>query len=498
MALILEIFLSFLVIGILILWFRQKNKNKDFYKNIPGPPPLPIFGNILEIGSTTTFIDVMLNFAKKYGGVLLLHGGPIRKTLLVSDYKFLECVLSSTKILNKTEDYDFFRPWLGTGLLTSDGPKWKKHRRILTPAFHFQILEQFIDVFESGGNTLIQKLEKEVGKKSVDIYPFVTLCTLDIICETAMGTKINAQENSDSEYVRSVKDMCRIIIERSFSFLQLFDLTYPLTKNYYVEKKALKVLHQHTNSVITKRRGELKNPATKKTQVDDFGPKIKKAFLDLILDAKVDGRSLTQEEIREEVDTFMFEGHDTTASAISFAIFCLANHPEVQAKALEEQRELFGSNKKPSPTYADLQSMKYLEQVIKETLRLYPSVPFYGRKTNEAVKFNGSIIPEGVTITLFAYAIHRDPKYFENPEQFNPSRFEKIDGKLPYCFIPFSAGPRNCIGQKFAMLEMKSTLSKIIRKFELMPSTPQHKLQLAAEAVLKSANGVKISLKLRD
>jgi cytochrome P450 family 4 len=142
--------------------------------------------------------------------------------------------------------------------------------------------------------------------------------------------------------------------------------------------------------------------------------------------------------------------------------------------------------------------MKYLEQVIKETLRLYPSVPFYGRKTNEAVEFNGSTIPEGVTITIFAYAIHRDPKYFEDPEQFNPSRFEKFDGKLPYCFIPFSAGPRNCIGQKFAMLEMKSTLSKIIRKFELMPSTPQHKLQLAAEAVLKSANGVKISLKLRD
>jgi cytochrome P450 family 4 len=122
-----------------------------------------------------------------------------------------------------------------------------------------------------------------------------------------MGTKINAQENSDSEYVRSVKDMCRIIIERSFSFLQLFDLTYPLTKNYYVEKKALKVLHQHTNSVITKRRSELKNPAIKKTQDDNFGPKTKKAFLDLILDAKVDGRSLTQEEIREEVDTFMFE-----------------------------------------------------------------------------------------------------------------------------------------------------------------------------------------------
>ncbi|KAJ3632244.1 hypothetical protein MTP99_009261 [Tenebrio molitor] len=203
-------------------------------------------------------------------------------------------------------------------------------------------------------------------------------------------------------------------------------------------------------------------------QNDEFVPKTKKAFLDLMLDATVDGRPLTQKEIQEEVDTFMFEGHDTTGSAMSFAIFCLANHPEVQAKALEEQRELFGSNKNPSPTYADLQSMKYLEQVIKEALRLYPVVPFFGRKTNQP-HYSGR---------CYAYS-------------------DKIDGKLPYCFIPFSAGPRNCIGQKFAVLELKSTLSKIIRNFELMPSTPEHKMQLSFEAVLKSANGIKISLKLR-
>ncbi|KAJ3616132.1 hypothetical protein MTP99_004894 [Tenebrio molitor] len=127
MILILEIFVSFLVISILLLWFRLKSKNKDFYKSISGPPPVPIFGNVLDFSSTTTFIDVMLKYVKKYGGVLLLHRGPIRKTLLISDYKFLEHVLSSTKILNRSDDYHFFRPWLGTGLLTSDGPKWKKH-----------------------------------------------------------------------------------------------------------------------------------------------------------------------------------------------------------------------------------------------------------------------------------------------------------------------------------------------------------------------------------
>nr|XP_015835227.1 PREDICTED: uncharacterized protein LOC660088 [Tribolium castaneum] len=499
MTIITEVFFALLISGLVILWFRLKNKNKEFYDKIPGPPPIPFFGNILEFTSTTVVLDIMMKYMKIYGGVVKFHGGPIDKTLLVSDYNFLENVLSSTKILNKTDDYKFLHSWLGTGLLTSAGPKWKKHRRILTPAFHFKILEQFIDVFESAGNKLVKKLEKVVGKDSVDIYPFVTLCTLDIICETAMGIKINAQDNGESEYVRSVKQMCKIIIERSFSLLQMINLTYPLTKNFYIEKNALKILHQQTNSVINQRRQELKNQSKNIEQENDLGTKTRKAFLDLILEATVDGRPLTDTEIREEVDTFMFEGHDTTASAISFALFCLATHPEVQARALEEQKALFGDTKNPTPTYTDLQNMKYLEQVIKEALRLYPSVPFHGRKTNEAVEFNnGTVVPKDVTITVFTYGIHRNPEYFKDPEKFDPSRFDTIDGKLPYSFIPFSAGPRNCIGQKFAMLELKSTLSKVVRKFELRPATPEHKLQLTAETVLKSVNGIKISLKLRQ
>lgn len=199
---------------------------------------------------------------------------------------------------------------------------------MLTPAFHFQILEQFIDVFESAGNKLVQKLEKQAGKPSVDIYPFVTLCTLDIICgkhltiflflveisillfsftETAMGTKINAQDNGESDYVRSVKQMCKIIIERSFSLVQMFSLTYLLSSNYYTEKNALKILHNKTINVINQKRNELKNKIENVKDENDVGIKKRKAFLDLLLEANVDGRPLTDDEIRKEVDTFMFE-----------------------------------------------------------------------------------------------------------------------------------------------------------------------------------------------
>ncbi|RZB39210.1 p450 domain containing protein, partial [Asbolus verrucosus] len=362
---------------------------------------------------------------------------------------------------------------------------------------------QFIQVFESSGEKLVKKLENEVGKDSVDIYPFVTLCALDIICESAMGTNINAQDDENSDYVRSVKDMCRITTERSLSPLQMYDFLYPLTKNYYTQRKALKILHTYTNNVITSRQEELKNKKEEITREEDEFVRNRKAFLDLLLQATVDGRPLTREEIREEVDTFMFEGHDTTASAISFSLFCLANHLQVQNRAFEEQKALFGDNMNPNITFTDLQNMKYLEQVIKETLRLYPSVPVYGRQTVEDVEYNNTALPQGDTIIIFAYGIQRNPNYFENPENFDPSRFDNVDGKLPYAYIPFSAGPRNCIeranilGQKFAMLEMKSTISKILRKFELLPAEPQHVLELTSETILKSANGIKIRLKLR-
>nr|CAI5848787.1 unnamed protein product [Callosobruchus analis] len=222
------------------------------------------------------------------------------------------------------------------------------------------------------------------------------------------------------------------------------------------------------------------------------------AFLDILLRSTLDGQPLSREDIREEVDTFMFEGHDTTASAISFCIFEVATHPDVQEKVLEEQISIFGDDFYRNATLSDLQEMRYLECVVKEALRLYPSVPFIGRKTNEDTMYKGNLIPKGVNITLCIYHMMRDPEQYENPNEFDPSRFEDNDGKRPYSFVPFSAGPRNCIGQKFAMNEIKSIVSKLVRNYKLLPASPDYKPKLVAEAVMKSKNGVKIRLAKRE
>ncbi|CAG9771770.1 unnamed protein product [Ceutorhynchus assimilis] len=464
---------------------------------LPHAPRIPFLGCVLEFGALTEIFNTLTRLTNNSKKMVYVELGN-KWTIFVKNYDLTEFILSSssTNILNKSIDYDNFLPWLGTGLLIAPGPKWRKRRKIITPAFHFSILEQFVDIFESNLQVLIKILEKEaMDKPGIDIYEYVTACALDTICETAMGVRIESQNNKNQDYVFAVKDFSRIAMARGFSIWKGKDILFKLTKDYKKQEENLKIMHGFTNSVIKKRKEELQNNKNlEQLEEDSLGRKRKLAFLDLLLNCTVDGQPLSQEDIEEEVNTFMFEGHDTTASAISSALFLLANHPDVQKKVRDEQREIFGENRDRPVTFQDFRDMKYLELVIKETVRMYPSVPLIGRLATGNIDYKGHIIPKGSMITLFIYGINRDPDYYEKPEEFNPERFLDSTGKLPYSYIPFSAGPRNCIGQRFAVLEMKSVISGIIKNFELYPTDPPHKMVVSPEAVLKSVNGVMVRI----
>ncbi|KAJ3656428.1 hypothetical protein Zmor_015508 [Zophobas morio] len=474
----------------LFLYIFLKRRPENGRKYFPEPPGTILLGHMLHITSTTHLLDYCTKFLA-IGDTIMLRFGPeicpIRKGILTKDYNLIEFILNNRKLIQKSENYTFLRKWLGNGLLISDGDYWKRHRKILTPAFHFEILKKFVEVFESAGDVLIQKLHEYDESTSVDLDTLITLYTLDVICETAMGTKISAQSGHNNAYVESVRNMCKTVTERAFSLLKIFDKLYWLTRDYYKQQKALKILHGFTLKVINSRKNRRVKNDEKRT-----------AFLDLLLKFSEKEDVLSVSELREEVDTFMFEGHDTTASGICFALYCLADHPEVQEKVFQEQKEIFGDRKNPVTTYSDLQQMKYLECVLKETLRLYPSVPVIGRYTTEEIHFDGYVIPKNTNIAIFIYGLHRNPDYFPEPEMFKPERFENFNNAIPFSHIPFSAGFRNCIGQKFAMLEMKSVISKIVRQFEIKPTTPRHEVQLSPETVLKSINGVKVTLKERN
>lgn len=459
-----------------------------FSRNIPGPGPLELVENIRK-GKILYWLKEL---RQRYGSTFRIWFGK-DLTLFVTDPDDVKYILGSNQMLYKSRNYKVIEPWLGKGLLTSGGELWHRRRKMLTPAFHFKMLGEFKQPMEENCKIFIKKLSEKANGEPFDIYPFITLLALDVICETAMGIKKNAQMQSKSEYVTAVQNMCRISHKQSFSLWKRFPLLFNLTAESKERRNALAILHGETNRVIQLRRKTLKESnvlsLADAEKVDDVGVKRRLAFLDILLLAQMEGADLTDAEIREEVDTFMFEGHDTTSSAVSFAIYLLSRHPAEQQKAYEEAVAMQGQEK---------ETMKYLEAVIKETLRLYPSVPFYSRMMTEDVPIGDMKVPKGTSIAVLAYVVHRDEKHFPEPEAFKPDRFLLDEKNMhPYSFVAFSAGPRNCIGQKFAMLELKCSLANILRNFEILPVEGFEALPLA-ELVTKSGNGIQVRLRKRN
>lgn len=246
-------------------------------------------------------------------------------------------------------------------------------------------------------------------------------------------------------------------------------------------------------TMFDENNNEIKCPIEDDT---DFGRKKRLAFLDLLIEASLDGKVLSNEDIREEVDTFMFEGHDTTSAAICWSLHLLGSHPEIQDRVVEELDSIFGDDKDRPFTMMDLLKMKYLECCIKEALRLYPSVPLIARQINEDVQLGEYTIPAGTTAMIVTYMLHRNPEIYPKPDQFNPDRFlpQNCYGRHPYAYIPFSAGPRNCIGQKFAILEEKSVLSSILRKYRVEAIDRREDLTLLGELILRPKDGIHLKI----
>lgn len=488
------IILSVIVLLCVIYYKQRRERIIKLIDKIPGPASLPFVGNAIEMNVDHDELFMRMTGAQRLWGNRL---GMNRAWQGMSPYVMLfhpetvEPILNTSKHIDKSQDYDYLKPWLGTGLLTSFGRKWHSRRKILTPAFHFKILDDFIDVFNEQSLILANKLDKEVNN-SFNIFPYVTLCTLDIVCETAMGRCINAQSNSESDYVKAVYGIGEIIQNRQAKLWLQWNSIFRLTKLYHLHKKYINILHGFSNKVIQERRKEIQTD-------NNFNNKKRLAFLDLLIEASKDGTVLGDEDIREEVDTFMFEGHDTTSAAISWTLFLLGSHPEIQNRVVEELDQIFDNDRECPATMKNLLDMKYLECCIKDALRLYPSVPMMARSVTEDVEIGNHTIPAGTTALIMTYMLHRNPSVFPKPEQFNPDNFlpENCIGRHPFSYIPFSAGPRNCIGQKFAILEEKAVISKILRTYKIEAVDRREDLTLLGELILRPKDGLKVRITKR-
>lgn len=496
---ILLLTLSLIILGILTSWIYFLRDRKSF--NLPGPMPLPIIGNGYSfIGKPSELLPLLSRFREEFGHLYIIYLFHTRYTIL-SHPKHIEPVLTHQDLITKGKSYVYLRPWLGNGLLTSTGHRWRTMRKFLTPAFHFNILQNFLPVFLKNGNVLVKKLHKHADGKPFKVFRTVALTALDNVTESIMGVCIGAQSNSESKYVKAIEVIARIASLRMRNPFMGEDLIFNFVPYKKEQTEALDVLHSQSNQVIQKRRDELRNAnISSLSGTAESGIRNKHAFLDLLLLAEVDGKKISDQHVREEVDTFMFEGHDTVSSGITFTLYCLSKHRDVQEKIMEEQKSILGENLDRDLQYFELQKMKYLEQVIKESLRLYPSVPLIERLVTKDVDIEGITFKKNTSIIINIFELQRHPDVFDNPLEFRPERFDAVispqTAKNAFIWLPFSAGPRNCIGQKFAMMEMKVIISNVVKNFEILPVDAEEP-SLCAELILRPEKELTLRLKPR-
>ena len=262
-----------------------------------------------------------------------------------------------------------------------------------------------------------------------------------------------------------------------------------------------KIVHEHSERVIQERRKSLGlgggSVGGEGTATLESVAKQKKCldFLDTLLTATdEEGKGLTDLEIRNEADTFMFEGHDTTTSGMSWTLYCLAKHPEHQEKVREEVRSVLMGREWLE--YDDLKELKYTQWCIKEAMRLYPPVFHVFREASEDLELAGYVIPKGMQIGVSIFNIHRQPDTWPNPDEFDPLRFHpsNAEGRDPYAYMPFSAGHRNCIGQNFAMNEERVVVASIVHRFALSLEEG-HKVEIVPKVVLRTKDDIRLNLK---
>ncbi|XP_054286450.1 cytochrome P450 4C1-like [Macrosteles quadrilineatus] len=496
---IVEILLLLSVV--LLYWWKfvHKSKVQEMYSKFPGPKPYPILGNILEFNYPKEEItETFKRLSFQYGPVYLLVVGQ-EHIVCIRDPKLLETVFNnSNAVIDKAPMYEMLHPIVNQGLFTSKGEQWIKQRRLLTPAFHVKVLENFITIFEKNGAILVENLLKNKDKE-FDLMPLVSPCSLDIICETAMGFKVNAQQG-DSKYLEALDEVSEIVANRNFNFLQRSFL-FPLLPTGRRLRKLLAYFHGVTSNIVQERKiqystnGDNSDSEGSPADTGYETKKKKKPFLDLLLEYNMGGAGFTDEDLKMQVNTFMFAGRDTVQSAISFALYCLSQNPSVQEKAYKEVMDILQDDDRDA-TFQDLQNMKYLDKVIKETLRIYPPAQFVARNASEDLDLkNGYVIPKNSSVMVLIEAMNYDPELYPDPLKFDPERFGRKNFH-PFSYIPFGVGLRSCIGQRFAILAIKSVISRVLRKIELFPSDKP--LVMGFYVVLRSTTGVHLKVKPRD
>uniref|UniRef100_A0A8C7EV90 Cytochrome P450 4A11 n=1 Tax=Neovison vison TaxID=452646 RepID=A0A8C7EV90_NEOVI len=450
-------------------------------QEFPSPPSHWLLGHMHEFQKGQELQELQKR-AEKYpcASPRWLWGSEV--SLVVYDPDYMKVILGRSGECKPT--------WYG--LLLLNGETWFQHLRRLTPAFHYDILKPYVGLMADSVQVMLDKWEElRSQNSSLEIFGHISLMTLDTLMKCAFSYQGNQQADRFSQsYLQAIWDLNNLVYSRMSNVFYWKDIIYKLTTEGRWNQRACQLAHQHTDRVIKLRKAQLQEEGN----LEKVRSKRHLDFLDILLFAQMEnGSSISDKDLRAEVDTFMFEGHDTTASGISWILYALATHTEHQQKCREEIQSLLGDG--ASITWDHLDQMPYTTMCIKEALRLYPPVLCVGRELSKPITFpDGRSLPKGFLVTLSFYALHHNPKVWPNPEVFDPSRFAPGSSRHSHAFLPFSGGLRNCIGKQFAMNEMKVAVALTLLRFELAPD-PFKVPVPTPRIVLMSKNGIHLHLR---
>jgi cytochrome P450 len=439
----------------------------------PGPRQHWLFGNLREFAHDR--LAALTRWHREYGDIVWARFGP-RPILFLNHPDLVEQVLvEQNRKFIKHYRLRSARRTLGNGLLTSEGDFWRAQRKLAQPAFHRDRIANYARVMVDLTERMLDSWEDGQVR---DVQDDMMRLTLEIVAKTLFDAEIGGASANASA---AMDTLMTSFNARTAKLIPIPDWI-PTPTNQRVGR-AVRRLDRIILSIIAQRR----------RSGEDRGD-----LLSMLLHARDedDGRRMDDRQLRDEVMTVFMAGHETTANTLAWVWYLLAKHPHTESPLLEELDEVLDNGRRP--TLADLPKLAYTGMIVTETLRLYPTVWMVGREAIEPVDLGGCRIPAGMTVFMPQWVIHRDSRWFEDPESFRPERWASgLQDKLQrYAYFPFGGGPRYCIGNNFALMEATLLLATIAQRW-CLKLAPGAVVTPLPSMTLRPASGVKVVVSSR-
>ncbi len=387
-------------------------------------------------------LTFMTRIARQYGDIVCLRFFHIR-TFLISNPDLIEDVLvTNAKKFIKGRVLRANRHIFGDGLLTSEGDFWLRQRRMMQPAFHRSRIANYASTMTACATRLMESWKPG---EPIDLHDAMMRLTLQVVGKTLFGADVERD-------APQVGETLEVLLEFTSDFRRL--VMTPKWLPTRLNRQANRAVHQLTQIIdrIIQQRRESK---------EDTGD-----LLSMLLHAQdEDGSRMTAQQLRDEALTLFLAGHETTASSLSWTWWLLAQNPEVEDKLHAELGAVLNGR---APTVDDLPKLKYTGCILSESMRVYPPAWAMARLAVEDHELGGYPVPKGTGIAAAPWVVHRDARWYENPERFIPERWERGDRlqQIPrFAYFPFGYGPRQCIGNTFALMEANLVLATIAQRF---------------------------------